>query len=191
MGDGGAITQLLRKLNQGNESAADQLYDVIYPELRALANNAFRQFRPGQTMQPTALAHEAYLRLVASAEQQWENRGHFLAVAAKAMRHVLLDYVRNRNAQKRGAQAWRQITLDEALAAIETQTVDVLTLDETLCRLAALHGRQAQLVEMRVFGGMTIDEAAEALGVSRTTVKSDWLIARAWLRKEVARQQAV
>jgi RNA polymerase sigma factor (TIGR02999 family) len=185
----GQVTEILARLNAGDDSAAGELFPLVYEELRALADSFFRQFRPGDTMQPTALAHDAYLRLVAATDQQWENRAHFHAVAARAMRQLLLDYARSRRAQKRGGEAWRRVTLDDALASVESQTVDVLVLDETLGRLAVLNERQAQIVEMRVFGGLTIDETAVALGVGPTTVKSDWLIARAWLRREVARDR--
>ena len=178
--------EILANLNDGDGSSAGELFRLIYADLRALADNSFQQFRPGQTLQPTALVHEAYLRLVAASGQKYESRAHFLAVAAKAMRHVLIDYARGRGAQKRGGQGWRQITLDGALAITGPQIVDLLSLDETLGRLASLHERQAQVAEMRVFGGLTLEESAEVLGVGVTTVKSDWLIAKTWLKRELA-----
>jgi RNA polymerase sigma factor (TIGR02999 family) len=156
----------------------------IYGELRALAASYFRG-RPGQTLQPTALVHEAYLRLARADAEQWKDRAHFMAVAATAMRQILLDAARRRLAQKRGGAGRERVTLSN-LPAFEP-TVDLVALDDLLAKLAALDERQARLVELRFFGGLTEDEAADALGVSLRTVQKDWRKAKAWLMAELAR----
>jgi len=187
--DGGSITQVLARVNAGDESARSKLWSLVYDDLRALASDCFRRHDPTHTLQPTALAHEAYLRLVNPGDGNWKDRAHFLAVAAKAMRQILINYAHSKSAQKRGGGEWRRITLDEALDAVESKTVDVLALDETLTRLAALSERQAHVVELRVFGGLTIEETGHVLNVGPTTVKSDWLVARAWLRHELRKER--
>ena len=181
----GQVTEILVRLNAGDASAAPELLRSVYGELRTMAGSYLRSMQPGHTLQPTMLVHDVFLRLVGAKDVNWGNRAHFLAVAAKAMRRLLIDHARSRRAQKRGGREWRRVTLDEALDAVESKTVDVLALDETMTRLAALSERQAQIVELRVFGGLTIDESAHVLGVGSTTVKSDWLVARAWLRREL------
>jgi len=180
----GAVTQILDQLRAGDSSAEERLFPLVYAELRSLADSYFRKIPPGHTLQPTILVHEVFLRLVSTDKAEWKGREHFLAVAAKAMRRLLINHARDRRTQKRGG-GWERITLDEALADVETKTIDVLELDETMNRLAALSPRQAQIVELRVFGGMTIEEITQVLGLGATTVKSDWTIARAWLRREL------
>jgi RNA polymerase sigma factor (TIGR02999 family) len=136
------------------------------------------------TLQPTALAHEAYLKLVGQREVQWQNRAHFLGCAAQVMRHILVDYARARAAAKRGGGAAR-LTLTEGIAVAEERDVDVLALEQALERLAELNARQSRVVELRYYGGLSIEETAEVLGVSPATVKNDWVIARAWLQRQL------
>ena len=165
------------------------LMPQVYDELRRLAANYLRHERPGQTLQATALVHEAFLRLTAEKNHPWKNRTHFLAIAALSMRQILVQRARARQARKRGGDPQR-ITLDEsALAevpAVEPGGVDVLVLDAALERLAALDPQQAKIVELRYFGGLTVDEVGEALNISPATVKRHWTIARAWLRTQMA-----
>ena len=164
------------------------LMPLVYDELRRLAASYIRNERPGQTLQATALVHEAFVRLSAEKGQPWKNRTHFLAIAALSMRQILVQRARARHAEKRGGDAER-ITLDESLlagqAAPATGGVDVMALDAALERLAAFDAQQAKIVELRYFGGMTVEETAEALDISPATVKRHWTIARAWLRKEL------
>lgn len=172
-----------------NDPAA--LMPQVYDELRRLAANYLRQERPGQTLQATALVHEAFLRLSKEKNQPWQNRTHFLAIAALSMRQILVQRARARHAEKRGGANAERITLDESVIAEHTPDhsggVDVLELDAALEKLAALDPQQARIVELRYFGGLTVEEAAEALDISPATVKRHWTIARAWLRKELSR----
>lgn len=169
-----------------SERSAARLMPIVYDELRRLAAGYLRHERPGQTIQATALVHEAYVRLVAEQAHHWKNRTHFLAVAALSMRQILVERARRRRAAKRGGDPER-ITLDDHLLASEPSSgVDMLALDEALDRLAALDEQQARIVELRYFGGLTIDEIAEALDISPATVKRHWTIARAWLKRELA-----
>lgn len=166
------------------------LMPQVYDELRRLAANYLRHERPGQTLQATALVHEAFLRLNAEKNHPWKNRTHFLAIAALSMRQILVQRARARHAEKRGGQDAQRITLDEsALAevpATQPAGVDVLALDAALEKLAALDEQQAKIVELRYFGGLTVEEVAETLDISPATVKRHWTIARAWLQKELA-----
>ena len=164
---------------------ADNLLPEVYGELRRLAAHYLRGERPGQTLQPTALVHEAYLRLRKDRPDRWQNRSHFCAIAAHAMRQILIERARARNAQKRGGGQAR-VTFAESLpaAALDTE-VDLVALDAALERLEALDPSQARIVEMRFFGGLSIEETAEALDVSPATVKRHWTVARAWLFKEL------
>jgi len=160
---------------------------LVYDELRRLAASYLRRERPGQTLQATALVHEAYVRLIAEKAQTWQNRTHFLAIAALSMRQILVQRARARRAAKRGGDP-RRITLDEHLFAASTsdaEEVDLVALDEALDRLAALNQRQARIVELRYFGGLGVEETAEALSISPATVKRDWTLARAWLKREL------
>jgi len=169
----------------------------VYDELRRLAANYLRHERPGQTLQATALVHEAFLRLSKEKNHPWKNRTHFLAIAALSMRQILVQRARARHAEKRGGPNADRITLDESLIAASAQGasagqgrdaggVDVLELDAALERLAALDPQQAKIVELRYFGGLTVEEAAEALDISPATVKRHWTVARAWLKKELS-----
>ncbi len=164
------------------------LMPLVYDELRRLAASYIRNEKPGQTLQATALVHEAFVRLSAEKGQPWKNRTHFLAIAALSMRQILVQRARARHAEKRGGEAER-ITLDESLLAAhagpDSGRLDVIALDAALEQLAAFDAQQAKIVELRYFGGMTVEETADALDISPATVKRHWTIARAWLRKEL------
>lgn len=177
--------EILARVQAGDDAAAEQLLPIVYGELRALAGYLFKNEPSHHTLQPTAIVHEAYMRLIASAENSWTGRAHFLGVAAKAMRQILIDHARRRNAAKRGGQGWQRITLNRALDAMESDTVDAIDLDDALTRLAERSERQARIVELRVFGGLTVEEVAEVTGLGRTTISGDWTIAKAWLKREL------
>jgi len=162
----------------------DSLLPVVYKELRRLAAGYIRHEKPGQTLQPTALVHEAYLRLMKDRPDRWQNKAHFCAIAAHSMRQILIERARARNAQKRWGEKAR-ITLEEELVQGGERTVDLLALDEAIERLAALDPAQARIVELRFFGGLTVEETADALDVSPATVKRHWTVARAWLAREL------
>jgi len=178
------VTVLLHQMQAGEEGAADRLFPVIYDELRRLAGSYMSRERPDHTLQPTALVHEAYGKLV-DQSKPWANRSHFMAIAATAMRRVLLDHARKRNAEKRGGGAAR-VTLQEDLAFSESDQLDILALDQVLQRLTELDPRGGRVVELRFFGGLSVEETAEVLGVSANTVKRDWRYSRAWLRRELS-----
>jgi RNA polymerase sigma factor (TIGR02999 family) len=181
-------TQLLSRATSGDDKAVSKLMPLVYDELRRLAASYLRRERPGQTLQATALVNEAYIRLISERAHNWQNRTHFLAIAALSMRQILVQRARRRNAAKRGGDPDR-ITLDEHLLAAPgggPGDVDVLALDAALDRLATLDERQAKVVELRYFAGLTVEETAEALEVSPATVKRHWTLARAWLRRELA-----
>jgi RNA polymerase sigma factor (TIGR02999 family) len=179
------ITQMLIDWSNGNQEALDRLMPVVYAELRRQAARHLRRERPGHTLQTTDLIHEAYLRLVDQKNVRWQNRAHFFAVAAKSMRRILVDHARRRHRAKRGGSGI-VLPLDEGLlVAAENSEVDLLALDEALTRLAAIDLRQSQIVELRFFSGLSIEETATVIGVSRTTVKDDLNMAKAWLRREM------
>jgi RNA polymerase sigma factor (TIGR02999 family) len=157
---------------------------LVYDELRALAESYLRQERPNHTLQATALVHEAYLRLIDQRDVRWKNRAHFFAVAAQAIRRILVDHARGHRRAKRGGDRQR-MRLDEDLALLQDRDLDLLTLDEALEKLACLHERQARIVELRFFGGLSLSDVAAFLGVSPRTVDGDWSMARAWLRREL------
>jgi RNA polymerase sigma factor (TIGR02999 family) len=183
-------TRLLNKVASGDERAVSRLMPLVYDELRRIAAAYLRRERPGQTLQATALVNEAYIRLIGERGQNWQNRTHFLAIAALSMRQILVQRARRRKAAKRGGDPER-ITLNEQLVPATgggPGDVDVLALDAALDRLAALDERQAKVVEMRYFGGLTVEETADALGISPATVKRHWTVARAWLRRELAQE---
>ena len=162
----------------------DALLPLVYQELRRLAAAYLRREKPGQTLQPTALVHEAYLRLMKDRPDRWQNRAHFCAIAAHSMRQILIERARARGAAKRGGDRPR-VTLDEGLVAGHDRSIDLLALDEALERLAAMDPEQARLVELRFFGGLTVEETAEAMNISPATVKRHWTVARAWLAREL------
>jgi RNA polymerase sigma factor (TIGR02999 family) len=182
------ITALIREARGGNRTRVGALVEAMYPELHRVAAAYMRRERPGQTIQATGLVHEAYLRLVHERNVSWQNRAHFCAIAANAMRQILVERARARGAAKRGGGAER-VTLVEGVTAApdSADDVDVLALHEALERLAQIDPERAHLVEIRYFGGLTIEEAAEALGVSPATVKRSWALARAWLHRELGR----
>ena len=182
--DAPGVTELLLAWGAGDAAALDALIPVVYAELRTQARRAMRRETPGHTLQTTALVHEAFLRLVDQRRIAWRNRAQFFGVAAQLMRRILVDSLRARRATKRGGGAHR-LTLGDADVAVEAPGDEVLALHEALERLAALDPAQARLVELRYFGGLTIEEAAEVLGVSAATVKREWAVARAWLRREL------
>jgi RNA polymerase sigma factor (TIGR02999 family) len=181
-------TELLAQAKSGDDKAVSKLMPLVYEELRRIAASYIRRERPGQTLQATALVNEAYIRLISEKAHNWQNRTHFLAIAALSMRQILVQRARRRNAAKRGGDPER-IALDEQLLPAEgggPGEVDVLALDEALTRLAELDERQAKVVELRYFGGLTVEETAEALDVSPATVKRHWMLARAWLKRELS-----
>ena len=183
-----SITQLLVAWGDGDQTALDQLVPLVNAELHRLARNYMRGERKHHTLQTTALVNEAYLRLVDQKRVRWQNRAHFLAIAAQLMRRILVDYARRRQYQKRGAGAM-QVTLGEAESiAIESST-DLVALDEALSELARMDLRRSQVVELRFFGGLSIPETADVLKISETTVERDWTIAKAWLRKTVMKDE--
>jgi RNA polymerase sigma factor (TIGR02999 family) len=179
------ITQLLVEWNNGRNGALEDLLPLVYGELRRLAAQRLRLERPDHTLQPTALVHEVYIRLVDQRRVRWQNRAHFYGVAAHVMRRILVDRARARKADKRGA-GWERVTLVGDKASSGSRDVDVLALDDALNRLAALDPQQERIVELRYFGGLTLDETAEVIGVSTATVKREWAIAKAWLRAELS-----
>ena len=170
---------------ESDRQSADSLLPIVYQELRRLAASYLRRERPGQTLQPTALVHEAYLRLLKDRPERWQNRAHFCAIAAHSMRQILIERARARGARKRGG-AQPRVTLDEGLVAGEAPSVDLVALNEALDRLEAMDPEQARLVELRYFGGLTIEETAEAMNISPASVKRHWTVARAWLARELA-----
>ena len=177
------VEQLVDRLESGDGGAVEELMPVVYDELRRLARHYVRQER-AQSVQATELVHEAYLRLAGDRPQRWQGRTHFLAIAAIGMRRVLVERARARGAAKRGGDRV-QVTLDDALVAGPGANIDLLALDHALSTLAGLDARQARIVELRFFGGLTVEETAGTLGVSPATVKRDWTLARAWLKREL------
>jgi RNA polymerase sigma factor (TIGR02999 family) len=179
-----AVTSLLGRIRRGDGDAFNELFPLVYAELRRIAAREMRRERSGRTLQTTALVHEAYLRLLKDASLSLDNRAHFLGVAAHAMREILIERARARAAQKRGGGALR-VTLDESVSPAPDVSIDVLALDEALQRLARLDNRHAQVVELRYFGGLSVEETAAALNLSPATVKRAWTLARAWLFREL------
>lgn len=180
------VSALVDRVSQGKdkEQAMAELLPVVYGELRRVAAGYLRREKPGQTLQATALVHEAYLRLLREQHVSWQNRAHFCAIAANSMRQILVERARARNAAKRGG-GFHRITMDDALAVAGVDGIDIEALDQALARLAVMDADQARLVELRYFGGLTIEETAEVLGVSPATVKRSWTVAKAWLKKEL------
>jgi RNA polymerase sigma factor (TIGR02999 family) len=181
------VTQLLESWSQGDLQAREALLPLVYDELRRLAASHLRRERGDHTLQATALVHEAYLRLVDQRMVGWQSRSHFFGVASKLMRRILVDHARGHLAEKRGGGLPR-VPLTEAVAMSRERPADLLALDESLSRLAALDPQQGRVVELRVFAGLSVDETANALGISPATVKRDWSVAKAWLQREI--QQA-
>jgi RNA polymerase sigma factor (TIGR02999 family) len=182
MADG--VTQLLTRVSAGDASALAGLLDSVYGELRTLAQSFLQQERKGHTLQATALVHEAYLKLVDQSQVRWQDRAHFCAAAAQAMRRILIDHARARNRRKR--RSGRKLSLDTALVIAYEQDVDLLALEDALTELTARNPVAARVVELRFFGGLTIEEAAEVIGVSPSTVENEWRYARALLYRKLA-----
>ena len=183
----GEVTRLLVAWRSGDDAALEQLVPLIQAELHRIAGRHMAHERPGQTLQATALANEAYLRLVDVRQMQWQDRAHFFAMSSRLMRRVLVDGARARGSQKRGAGAMN-VTLDEGRVGTKEPPADVVALDDALTALASIDHRKSQVVEMRYFGGLSIEETAAVLGVSVRTVKRDWTMAKLWLLRELTRQ---
>jgi len=182
------INRLLTDWGQGNKEAREELGPVVYNELRRQARRHWRGERPDHTLESAALVNERYLRLVRQGTPQWQNRAHFFGVAAQLMRHILVDHARNRLAAKRGAGA-PKLVIDPELVPAQKPGIDLVALDDALGKLSALDPQQGRLIELRFFGGLSVEEAAVVLGVSPATVKREWATARAWLRRELRRYE--
>jgi RNA polymerase sigma factor (TIGR02999 family) len=178
------ISELLGDFSKGDQRALNKLIPLVYDELHRLASRYLRRERPNHTLQTTGLVHEAYLRLVREKNGAWQDRVQFFAVASQLMRHILVDYARSHNAAKRGGDNCR-VTFDEAIVTTREKGADLLALDAALDTLATLDPQQSRVVELRVFGGLTVEETAEAMGISPRTVKRDWSMAKAWLRRQI------
>jgi RNA polymerase sigma-70 factor, ECF subfamily len=180
------ITVLLHKVSKGDREAVDLLLPVIYDELRKLAANYLRRERPDHTLQPTALVHEAYLRLIDQSRVNWQNRAHFFGVSAQIMRRLLVDHARKHNAEKRG-QDFQKLSLDENIDRAVERSAELIALDDALKTLATFDANKARMVELRYFGGLSIEETAGVMGVTPTTIKRHWRLAKAWLHGEMQR----
>ena len=178
------VTILLSELTRGNQQAVEQLVPLVYCELKRLANGYMRRERPDHTLQPTALVHEAYLKLVEQRSTNWQSRAHFFGIAAQMMRRILIDHARGHLREKRGG-GQRAVPIDDALAFAPEHSLELIKLDESLERLAQLDPRQARIVELRFFGGLSVEQTAEMLGISEKTVKRDWSVAKAWLHGDL------
>lgn len=178
------VTQLLRAWRAGNKAAFDQLLPMVHAELHSVAQRLMNREHPGHTWQTTELVNEAYLRLVGQQEVEWQDRTHFFAVAAQVMRHLLVDHARARQSEKHGGGAQR-LSLEEVALAVTDQSFELLALDEALDRLAGFDAQKSRIVEMRYFGGLTVEEIAAVLGIGATTVKREWTRAKLWLQQEL------
>ena len=181
------VTRLLLAWSDGDRGALDQLMPLVYSELRRMAHRRLGAERPGHTLRSTALVNEVYLRLVDQNQLQWQNRAHFFAVAAQLMRHILVDYARARQNAKRGGKAVK-VPLEGAAEISSERSTELVALDDALTSLAEFDQRRSKIVELRFFGGLSIEETAEVLGVSPGTVMRDWTLAKAWLQREISRQ---
>jgi RNA polymerase sigma factor (TIGR02999 family) len=185
MNDSRQITLMLKEWSEGKQDALDRLMPLVYDELRRQASRFIRRERSGHTLQTTALIHEAYIKLLGNNHVDWQNRGHFFAIASQAMRRILVDHARTRHREKRGGAA-EDLPIDDASQIRAPQkSVDLIALDDALKMLEKFDPRQARVVELRYFGGLTNDETAEILGVSNATVRNDWNVAKAWLREQI------
>ena len=180
-------TELLARASEGDGAALQTLLPLVYQELRGLAQRYIAGERPGHTLQPTALVHEAYLRLTGDVDLDWRNRGHFVAIAARAMRQILINHAKRRGALKHGGEQ-RRVPLDETVESLEERAFDLLALDEALDELTRVDPELCKIIELRFFAGLTMDEAAEALGTSRSSVTRGWNVARAWLRCRIGEE---
>jgi len=190
MSESQEVTQLLSALTHGEDGAASKLMAVVYEELRRLAGGYMRRERVDHTLQPTALVHEAYLKLIDQQSVNWQSRTHFFGIAAQLMRRILIDHARGHSRQKRGGEQ-KKVSLDEAFAFAEQQADELLAVDDSLNRLAEIDPRQARVVELRFFGGLSVEEAAEVLGVSPKTIKRDWSVAKAWLYADLKERHGI
>jgi len=179
------VTQLLVHWGKGDKQALDRLMPLVYDELHRMASRYLRRERPGHTLQTTALINEAYLRIVDQNRVNWQNRAHFFGVAAQMMRRILVDHARSHLYAKRGGGA-QKLTLDEAIATPQERDLDLVALDDALTALAEIDPQQSRIIELRFFGGLTIEETAEVLSISPATVKRDWNMAKAWLYGEIS-----
>jgi RNA polymerase sigma factor (TIGR02999 family) len=182
------VSALLGRWRAGDQQALQVLIPLVYEELRRIARHHLRQERPDHTLQSTALVHEAYLKLMNQGPPDVENQAHFLAVSSRLMRQILVDHARRHRAAKRGGGL--KLELKDVMASQEVQDIDVIALDHALSQLASLDPQQSRIVEMRFFGGLSIEDTAEVIGISRTTVKREWATARAWLLREMSRREA-
>ena len=180
------VTQLLQDWSQGDETALDKLIPIVYDELRRQAANYMRRERPWQSLQTTALVHEAYLRLVDQRAVEWQNRNHFFAIAANLMRRILVDHARQHQAEKRGGADLTMLPIDDVDASIDEPEVDLVALDQALERLSLLDEQQSRVVELRFFSGLSVEETAAVLNISARTVKREWRAAKAWLLRELS-----
>ena len=183
------ITELLVKWKEGDQQAVHALLPLVYEELRRLAHQYLRKERPGHTLQSTALVHEAYLRLEKQGEVKFENRAHFMAICAQLMRQILVEYARRRGAAKR--DGGYKLSLDDVVVSAKSRDLDLVALDDALTQLSKLDPQQSRIVELRFFGGLSIEETAEVLGISSATVKRDWATARVWLLHEMSKNSSV
>jgi RNA polymerase sigma factor (TIGR02999 family) len=179
------ITELLASYGRGDKESLDQLMPIVYDELRRQAARYLRREKAGHTLQTTALIHEAYVRLVDQRNVQWQNRAHFFGIAAQMMRRILVDHARSKKRAKRGGSEIR-VSLGDAEVAAKDQDLDVVALDEALERLARIDEQQSRVVELRFFSGLSVEETAEVMGISKSTVKRDWSMAKAWLHRELS-----
>lgn len=184
------VTQILHAISAGDSGASDALLPIVYTELRRLAARKLAREAPGQTLEPTALVHEAYIRLVGNADCRWENRGHFFAAAAEAMRRILIDRARRKKRLKRGSRP-KRLDLKEIDLAYEMPADELIALDEALEKLQSEDPAKAELVKLRFFAGLTVEQAAEALGISRATADRHWRFARAWLYHEMTKDDSI
>jgi RNA polymerase sigma-70 factor, ECF subfamily len=180
------VTRLLIQVTDGDGAALEELLPLVYHELRRLAANYLRRERVSHTLQPTALVHEAYMRLIDQTQVQWQNRAHFFGVAAQMMRRILVDHARQHKSEKRGGE-FQKLSLDDNLDILSGRASELVALDEALERLSAVDPQKSRVVELRFFGGLSVEETAEVLGVSAPTVKRQWRMAKAWLYGEVAK----
>lgn len=185
--DPGASTHLLKEWSNGNALVLEDLVPLVYMELRKQASRYMRGERPGHTLQTTALIHETYLKLIDQRQTDWKNRAHFFGISSRIMRRVLLDYARAKTSEKRGGEAVHISLEDDFTISEDPKGVDLIALDQALDRLAAIDEQQARIVELKYFSGLTLNETAEVLKVSRSTVANNWNVARAWLHRELTR----